>query len=208
MDRPIPSRVKEQVNREDYHFPRSLPSTMPMPIVNKHELYDIQSTKQQSKIRNKGMYPVRPPSGRLSNNRPPQAPPQLGTPSFDNQHTQNNQQQQPNMGYQDRNIFKKPVQNFKFKENNLNYRLQNFVSLNNCFDNSEINKFYDSKPIDTRRDHYEETRNSDEEKFLELQGGPMCNIMDNKGTTTRSKKQIVNNYMPIGRNLAVPPSAI
>ena len=193
MDRPIPSRVKEQVNRENYHFPRSLPSTMPMPIVNKHELYDIQSTKQQSKIKNKGIYP----------SRPPQAKPQLGTPSFDNQ-----QQQQSNMGYQDRNIFKKPVQNFKFKENNLNYRLQNFVSLNNCFDNSEINKFYDSKPIDTRRDHYEEMRNSDEEKFLELQGGPMCNIMDNKGTTTRSKKQIVNNYLPIGRNLAVPPSAI
>jgi len=190
MDRPIPSRVKEQVNREDYHFPRSLPSTMPMPIVNKHELYDIQSTKQQSKIRNKGMYP----------SRPPQATPKLGTPSFD--------QQQQNQHYQDRNIFKKPVQNFKFKENNLNYRLQNFVSLNNCFDNSEINKFYDSKPIDTRRDHYEETRNSDEEKFMELQGGPMCNIMDNKGTTTRSKKQIVNNYLPIGRNLAVPPSVI
>ena len=197
MDRPIPSRVKEKFSRENYHFPRSLPSTMPMPIVKKHELYDLQ---QQPTIKYKGIYPSRPPLGgniRTSDNVDTGA--DLNTNAGADVNA---------MGYQDRSFFKKPVQNFKYKDNNLDYRLQNFVSLNGQFDNAEINKYRDIKPVDTRRDHYEETRNSDEEKFLELQGGPLCNIMDNKGSTTRSKKQIVNNYLPIGRNLAVPPSAI
>lgn len=117
-----------------------------------------------------------------------------------------------NLGYyQDRSIFQtnltaKPVQNFKFKDNNMqqNYRMQNFMSLNGQFDNKEINKYYDNKPVDTRRDLYEDLRNEEEEKFIRYQGGPINKIVNNKGENTRSQKRLVNNYVPIKKNLAVP----
>jgi hypothetical protein len=116
-------------------------------------------------------------------------------------------------GYQDRNFFSinndiKPVQNFKFKENNLNYGLQNFHSLNETFETNEINKFYDNNPTNTRRDIYEGKRNEEHEEFIRIQGGPLYNITDNKASTTRTQKTINNHYVPIKKNLAVPPSVI
>ena len=82
--------------------------------------------------------------------------------------------------------------------------MQNFMSLNGQFDKKEINKYYDNKPVDTRRDLYEDLRNEEEEKFIRYQGGPINKIVNNKGENTRSQKRLVNNYVPIKKNLAVP----
>ena len=228
MNRPIQSRVQQKNNRENYNFPRALPSTMPTPIFHNHELYTFNGKKQNQ-------------PGFISVDRQFQNTRNLQTNTYqtntyqtntyqtntyqtyknnknelNNQFKQNanfyNPQISNNLSsYQDRNCFQKnivsqPVQNFKFKDNNLqqNYRMQNFMSLNGQFQNSEINKFYDSKPIDTRRDIYEDLRNEEAEKFIRIQGGPINNIVDNKGVNTRTQKQLVNNYVPIKKSLAVP----
>jgi len=228
MNRPIQSRVQQKNNRENYNFPRALPSTMPTPIFHNHELYTFNGKKQNQ-------------PGFISVDRQFQNTRNLQTNTYqtntyqtntyqtntyqtyknnknelNNQFKQNanfyNPQISNNLSsYQDRNCFQKnivsqPVQNFKFKDNNLqqNYRMQNFMSLNGQFQNSEINKFYDSKPVDTRRDIYEDLRNEEAEKFIRIQGGPINNIVDNKGVNTRTQKQLVNNYVPIKKSLAVP----
>lgn len=213
MNRPIQSRVQQKNNRESYNFPRALPSTMPTPIFHNHELYTFNGKKQNQ-------------PGFISVDRQFQSTrnPQTNTyqiyknnkNELNNQFKQNANFYNPRMSnnlssYQDRNCFQnnivaQPVQNFKFKDNNLqqNYRMQNFMSLNGQFQNSEINKFYDSKPIDTRRDIYEDLRNDDEEKFIRMQGGPINNIVENKGANTRTQKRLVNNYVPIKKSLAVP----
>lgn len=224
MQRPMQSRIQEKVNRENYNFPRSLPSTMPTPIFNNHELYtfDKNATNVRSiqrpvltKTRNntnntqsRQTPPHRPKNEfyfPLPNQQPnkPYSRPEVKTKTLHNQ-------QKQFIGYQDRSIFSvpEPVQNFKFRDNNMNYRMQNYHSLNGTFKNEEINKFYDRHPVNSRRDVCEETRNDDQEKFIRLQGGPLNNIVDNKGSTTRSKRLIVNNYVPIARNMAVPPEAI
>ena len=218
MNRPIQSRVQQKNNRENYNFPRALPSTMPTPIFHNHELYTFNGKKQNQ-------------PGFISVDMQFQNTRNLQTNTYqtntyqtyknnknelNNQFKQNanfyNPQISNNLSsYQDRNCFQKnivsqPVQNFKFKDNNLqqNYRMQNFMSLNGQFQNSEINKFYDSKPVDTRRDIYEDLRNEEAEKFIRIQGGPINNIVDNKGVNTRTQKQLVNNYVPIKKSLAVP----
>lgn len=251
MNRPIQSRIQQKVYRENYNFPRSLPSTMPTPIFHNHELYtfdknatNINNIQHPILTKNRNNHPQQPQQSqqpqqhqqpqqsRLTRQIPNRVqvvnsvvneyylplPNQLPNKPY-SQPDKNIKQQlnrgekdqdKKNGGYQDRNFFSmpEPVQNFKFKENNMNYRLQNFHSLNKTFQNEEINKFYDNNPTNARRDIYEESRNDDDEKFIRLQGGPINNIMDNKGSMTRSQKIIVNNYVPIKRNLAIPPEAI
>ena len=202
MNRPIPSRVQQKINRENYNFPRSLPSTMPTPIFHNHELYSFNDKKNGLRSIDRQFVDTR---NQQTNNY------QLykqDRNELNNQFKQNAN----NLGYyQDRSFFQtnltiKPVQNFKFKDNNMqqNYRMQNFMSLNGQFDNKEINKYYDNKPVDTRRDMYEDLRNEEEEKFIRYQGGPINRIVNNKGENTRSQKRLVNNYVPIKKNLAVP----
>ena len=282
--RPVPSRIQQKVNREDYNFPRSLPSTMPVPIFHKHELYTFDESAKSSHLytfdesakssnfssnlynqnnvinnninQNNRMNSfdesinqnnrMNTSNNVINNsfNRPiltktrnnlhnfPNGRYQIPNRVQNSSHLQNkkitkiskpysisnekkiNKKLKPQFqGYQDRNVFSinndiKPVQNFKFKENNLNYGLQNFHSLNGTFDTKEINKFYDNNPINTRRDIYEGKRNEEEEEFIRIQGGPLYNITDNKASTTRTQKTINNHYVPIKKNLAVPPSVV
>jgi hypothetical protein len=223
MNRPIQSRVQQKNNRESYNFPRALPSTMPTPIFHNHELYSFNGSKQNQP----GFASV---DRQFQNTRTSQTNTyqeyKQDKNELNNQFKQNanfygnfigakNNSVNNLSNYHDRNIFKpnvvsQPVQNFKFKDNNLqqNYRMHNFMSLNGQFQNSEINKFYDSKPVDTRRDIYEDLRNDDEEKFIRMQGGPINNIVENKGSSTRIQKPLVNNYVPIKKNLAVPLNKI
>ena len=243
MQRPMQSRIEQKINRENYNFPRSLPSTMPTPIFHNHELYtfdqnatnvrEIQrpvltktrnnhnnnpsSLQNQQRSTSRQMPTKVQVSHRPQNefyfplpNQQPNKP--YSRPEVKTKPLPPNQTKQARqfIGYQDRDIFSmpEPVQNFKFKDNNMNYRLQNYHSLNGTFKDKEINKFYDRHPVNSRRDMCEEIRNDDKEKFIRIQGGPLNNIVDNKGSTTRSKRLIVNNYVPIARNMAVPPEAI
>ena len=240
MQRPMQSRIEQKVNRENYNFPRSLPSTMPTPIFHNHELYtfdrnatNIQgiqrpvltktrnnnpSSTQQNQSRQiptRVQAPHRPQNEfyfPLPNQQPnkPYSRPEVKTKPLPQNNQNGARPARQFIGYQDRDIFSmpEPVQNFKFKNNNMNYRLQNYHSLNGTFKDKEINKFYDRHPVNSRRDMCEEMRNDDEEKFIRIQGGPLNNIVDNKGSTTRSKRMIVNTYVPIARNMAVPPEVI
>jgi len=204
---------------------------MPTPIFHNHELYTfdqnatnvhgiqrpvLTKTRNNEQQRSVQTPPHRPQNEfyfPLPNQQPnkPYSRPEVKTkPLYQANNNKNNKNNRQFIGYQDRDIFSmpEPVQNFKFKDNNMNYRLQNYHSLNGTFKEKEINKFYDRHPVNSRRDMCEEMRNDDKEKFIRIQGGPLNNIADNKGSTTRSKRLIVNNYVPIARNMAVPPEAI
>ena len=338
MNRPIQSRINEKVYRENYNFPRSLPSTMPPPIFENNELYSFNNTlnsnnnnnnqtlvftdsikpiltrktqnrvdlnnishnqthylplpnqqpakpygqqsikpinkelthKLQTYLPNKSpnqqppnksptylpnkssnntpnKSPNQPPNNTpnkspnqppnksptyLPNKSPNQPPNKSPTylPNKSSNHTPNksptylpnkssnqppNQQpnQQPtylpnkqqNQPLNQRNLDQsnKPVQNFSLPEN-INYRFENYHSLNKTFNKNEINKFNNITPIDSRQDINEELRNNDNEQFLKMQGGPLVNINNNKGAMTRDKKIIINDYVPIKKNIAVP----
>lgn len=181
MFRPVNSREKE---RKQYNnVPRSMPSTMPYPIVKNHDLYsfDKRAIDRQAKL-------TREKS--ISDNR-----------NIQFSISQNQQR------FLDRNAFhKKPVQNFQFN-NNLNYRLQNYHSFNNTCD---INKFYDRQPVNSRVDLYESQRANDDDEFKKIQGGVFKTITSQqRPEQARKQKQIMQpKYLSRTRETGIPNTAL
>lgn len=189
MFRPINSREKE---RKQYNnVPRSMPSTMPYPIVKNHDLYsfDKGAIDRQAKL-------TREKS--ISNNR-----------NIQFSVSQNQQR------FLDRDAFhKKPVQNFQFNNNNinsnnnnLNYRLQNYHSFNN---NCDTNKFYDRQPVNSRMDLYESQRVNDDDEFKKIQGGVFKTITSQqRPEQARKQKQTIKpKYLPRTRGTGIPKNAL
>ena len=89
------------------------------------------------------------------------------------------------------------------------YFMNNFETLNNQDDVSDINKYLIRNPANTRRDNYEKTRNKDEQLFMSTQSGNLHSYVDNKPNATRVNKTSINsNYMPMRRTTAAPVDEI
>jgi hypothetical protein len=234
MFRPINSREKE---RQQYNVPRSMPSTMPYPIVKNHDLYTFDKgaiDRQAQLTRQKN----RESTFNRQNPRTMQFP------------VQQNQQR-----FMDRNAFQKqlssqgpvvnegrvsngishgrmpvvnegrvsngishgrmpvvnegrvPVQNFKYKNNNLNYRFQNYHSFNNSED---VNKFLDRQPVNSRMDLYETRRADDDDEFKKIQGGVFKTITSQqRPQQAREQKKVIRpQYIPNTRNMGIPKTAL
>lgn len=183
MFRPINSRNKERKQYSD--IPRSMPSTMPYPIVKNHDLYSFDKgaiDRQAQLTRDKS----------VSNNR--------------NIRFSVGQNQQR---FLDRNAFhKKPVQNFQLNNNNnLNYRLHNYHSFNNT---TKVNKFYDRQPVNSRMDLYESQRANDDDEFKKIQGGVFKTITSQqRPEQARKQKQIMQpKHLPRTRGTGIPKNAL
>ncbi len=93
---------------------------------------------------------------------------------------------------------------------NSSYAFQNFETLNKIAEKEEeINRYMDRNPVNTRRDEIEKSRLTDKKDFMNLQGGTMNqnhNFSDLKPQNTRKNENhgIQTNYIPNGRNMAIP----
>ncbi len=93
---------------------------------------------------------------------------------------------------------------------NSSYAFQNFETLNKIAEKEEeINRYMDRNPVNTRRDEIEKSRLVDKKDFMNIQGGTMNsnhNFGDLKPQNTRKNENhgIQTNYIPNGRNMAIP----
>ncbi len=93
---------------------------------------------------------------------------------------------------------------------NNSYAFQNFETLNKIAEKEEeINRFMERNPVNTRRDEIEKSRLMDKKSFMNHQGGTMNNnhnFNDLKAQNTRKNENhsIQTNYIPNGRNMAIP----
>ena len=198
MFRPINSREKE---RHQYNVPRSMPSTMPYPIVKNHDLYSFDKgaiDRQAQLTRQKN----RESSFNRQNPRTMQFPVQQNQQRF----IDRNAFQKP-LSNQERLLNKEPVQKFKYKNNNLNYRFQNYHSFNNSED---VNKFLDRQPVNSRMDLYETQRADDNDEFKKVQGGVFKTITSQqRPKQSREQKKVIRpQYIPNTRNMGIPKTAL
>lgn len=204
MFRPLSSR-DEAKNIKNRDFTRSMPSNTPQPIFKQHELYSFDSNNKELKKSIDRQF-------QNTRNFKKNKEDSNNNMFFRNQfqfNTSQNQQQ-----FLDRDVFKnsnKPVQNFSFKNNNLDYRLNNFHSLNN--DNSgsnNINKFFDRNPVNSRRDFYESQRDNDIEEFKKIQGGVFKTITSRQQPqpTRERKPTLKTNYIPNTRSMGIPKNSL
>ena len=208
----LPNKPSNQLQNKSPTYlpnqPPNKPSNQP-PNKQSNQLPNQQSNQQSNQLPNQlpnkqSNQLQNQPSNQLPNqpsNQPPNQPSNQ-QPNQQPKYLPNKQQNQP-LNQRNLDQSNKPVQNFSLPEN-INYRFENYHSLNKTFNKNEINKFNNITPIDSRQDINEELRNNDNEQFLKMQGGPLVNINNNKGAMTRDKKIIINDYVPIKKNIAVP----